>query len=371
MSGITSEMYFFLLQQKYFKEDNPVEARILIIAIAVVIVFSFLINIFRHGLNTSAANKGGKAPVAPRKFNAFTLHRISTAYGLDKEQTKLLEYVFKNDAVSDPEHVMKNPAILDRHFKRAFRTIEKNSTTDEDAQQRMLKLFALRNLLENSGTDDNTSFSISENASAILASGQDSFPVKILRSRGLNVITDIPRNILGTPVRLTKGTKVVLSFFTKSSSGFSLDGQVAGSVNTDFGPGLQITHSGKKKPLAKRKFRRRQADIPCEFFFVNVVESGSGRKKTSKLVVDSKRFKGVVQDISVGGCSLKTSVSIQVGSRLKLNLDHEDNNIITVLGQVLRSNRSSSGTILHVKFLKVPSRAYNSISNLVFGYGED
>ena len=66
---------------------------------------------------------------------------------------------------------------------------------------------------------------------------------------------------------------------------------------------------------------------------------------------------------------MKTSASIPVGSRLKIAIDYEDMSIITVLGQILRTNRSGAvGTILHVKFLKVPRRAFNSINAMVYDY---
>ncbi|MDR0497090.1 MAG: PilZ domain-containing protein [Treponema sp.] len=370
-------MYLFLLQT-YFKDDNPMEGMILVIAVGAIIAIGVLIQVVRKGTGGSLVGKskgrrGGSraATVTPRKFNVFTLHRISTAYNLDREQTKLLEYVFRNDQVSDPERVMKTPALLDRHFKRAFKTIEKNSTTDEDAQQHLMKLFSLRNTIEAaSGSESASSTKLSENTPAILVIDKENYPVKVLVSRGQNVITEIPKNALGTPIRLPKGTKASLSFFTKSSNGFSFDGHVIGTVNTDHGSGLQIHHSGKAKPLVKRRFRRKQTDTKCEFFFVNMEESGSGRKKSSKLVVDNKRFIGTIQDISIGGCSLKTSAPIQVGSRLKITIDHDDSYIITVLGQVIRSNRSGIGTIIHIKFLKVPRRAFNSISTLVFGYSD-
>jgi hypothetical protein len=139
-------------------------------------------------------------------------------------------------------------------------------------------------------------------------------------------------------------------------------------LDTDRGPGLQINHTGKLKPLVKRMYRRKQATIKCDFFLVYLDESG-GKKKPPKLVVDTKKFTGTVLDVSIGGCALKTSAPIQVGSRLKISIDYDDGPLIHVLGQVLRSNRSGAvGTILHMKFLKVPRRAFNSISSLVFGY---
>jgi len=365
--------YLFPLQT-YFKSDNPMEGMILLIAIGVIVVFSAFIYFFRRGVSSPAAGKGkkGSGVVTPRKFNAFTLRRIASSYGLDKEQTKLLEYVFRNDAVTDPERVMKTPALLDRHFKRTFRIIEKNSSTDEESQERLAKLFSLRNLIESSsGSGEDSTVRLSENTPAILICGKDSYPVKVLITKAQTAVVEYPRNALGTPIRMSKGTKVSLSFFTKSSNGFSYDGTVNGAVNTDKGQGLQITHSGRMKPLVKRKFRRKSADIDCEFYFVRLEEIGTGKKKTAKLVVDARKYIGLIKDISIGGCALKSSAPIQIGSRLKINIDYDDNYTINVLGQVIRTNRSSAGTIIHVKFLKVPRRAFNSISTLVFGYNDD
>jgi len=364
--------HLFLLQG-YFKEDNPMEGRILLISVGVIIVFSVVVYFIRHGISSPVAGKGKKSSgTTQRKFNAFTLHRIASAYSLNREQTKLLEYVFRNDGVTDPERVMKTPALLDRHFKRTFRIIEKNSSTDEDAQERLVKLFTLRNTIESSGgTSEESSARLSENTPAILICGKDSFPVKVLSTRAQSVVVEYPRNALGTPIRISKGSKVSLSFFTKSSTGFSYDGVTGGAVNTDRGQGLQISHTGKMKPLVKRRFRRRSTDISCDLYFVKVEEIGTGKKKTAKLVVDNRKYIGIIKDISIGGCALKSSAPIQVGSRLKIKVDYDDNYEINVLGQVIRTNRSTAGTIIHIKFIKVPRRAFNSISTLVFGYNDD
>jgi hypothetical protein len=365
-------IHLFLLQDwVFFKDDNPMEAIIALAGLGVIIVFAIIFKLVRRGVNPTVVGKGRPGAITQRKFNIFTFRRIASSYRLDRDQTKLLEYVFRNDGVIDPLRVMQNPALLDRHFKRAFRSIEKNSNTDEEAQQHLQKLFSLRNVIEaGAGEDELSHAKLSENTPAILICGKENYQVKVITSRGKNVLTDIPRNVLGTPVRLPKGTKINLSFFTKSSNGFSLEGQIVGSINTDFGPCLQIQHTGISKPLVKRKFRRKHIDIATEFFFVNVEETGTKRKKTTKLVVDQRKFKGTVNDISVGGCSLQTSSPIPVGSRLKLIMDHEDTHVINVLGQVIRSNRSKRGTVIHIKFLKVPRRSFNSISTMVFGYNE-
>jgi len=371
MFGILPGLPLFLLQTTpditdFFWDEDPTQVKIVLIALAAIIVIAIVANIIRHGVGPMPA-KG----ITPRKFNSITLFRIASAYGLTREQTKTLEYVFRNGAVADPGRVMENIELLDRHFRRAYRAIEKNSVSDEDAQERFAKLFSVRNVLEAAvGANDTTPPRLSENTPAVLITGKDNYPVKVLSSRGHTVIVETPRNSLGSPVRIGKGTKLNVSFFTKSSNGFSLAGQVIGPMDTDKGSGLQINHTGKLKPLTKRMYRRKQVSLKSALFLVKLIETGE-KKRPPKLILDTRKFTGTVQDISAGGCAIKTSAAIQAGSRLKISIDHNDNQYMHVLGQVLRTNRSgAAGTILHIKFLKIPRRAFNLISAMVYDYDD-
>ena len=366
--------HFLLLQDQvqYYKTDNPMDAIVILISVGVILVGVFLFHIIRNAMGPSAPRMGGSSS-SPKKFNAFTLYRIASAYGLDRDQSKLLDYVFRTNSAVDPDRAMANPALLDRYFKRTYRVIMRNSENEEDVQQRLVKLFSLRNVID-AAPDSGAGASghIAANTAAVLVAEKESYPVKVISSQGQNVITEIPRNALGTPVRLSRGMRVSLSFFTRSSKGFSYEGQVAGLQETELGQGLRIVHTGRATPLVKRKFRRRQTSIRCAFFLVFADNSGTGRNKVQKLTVDTKRHTGTVLDLSVGGCAIKTSAPAQVGSRLKISIDYEGSSLITVLGQVLRLNRSGpAGTIIYIKFLKVPRRAFNSINALVFGYNEE
>jgi hypothetical protein len=367
---------FFLLQNvQYFKQDDPVAAMILGISVGALILISLVVGFVRNGVRTGGGVSRGRTTVTPRKFNAFTLHRIANSYGLDKDQTRLLEFVFRNDAVSDPERVMRNATLLDKHFKRAYRTIEQNAETEEEVQDRLVRLFSLRNTIESAsiGSTSTTSTNqIPENAAAVLSTGKESYSVRVVSAKGAFVVVESPKNALGTPVRISKGSKVMLSFFTKSSKGFAFDSKVVDTTDTPHGPGLQLSHAGKAKPLAQRRYRRKQVTAGCVFYFVFVETVKDGRKKVPKLMVDKRRFVGTVLDISIGGCSIKTSAPVEVGSRLKIDMDYSDDSTLTVLGQVLRTNRTGAiGTIIHIKFIKVPRRAFNNINALVFGYDDE
>jgi hypothetical protein len=354
--------------------NDPVAVTIFLVVLGIVLVVALVINISKNGIAAPGLKKASGP--APKKFSLFAFHKIAGGYGLSKEQSRMLEFVFRNDAVSDPERVLKNSTLLDKHFKNAYHRIEKNAESEEDAQRNLVELFSLRNIIESApepGGNDAGTGRMAENMPAVISTGKDSFPIRIISAKGETVLIETPRNALGTPIRIPKGARVTLSFFTKSSKGFAFDSRVMGTADTPRGPGLQLARSGKAKPLAQRRYRRRQTSCACVFYLV-YVEAGQGsrKKQPPKLVVDKRRFTGTILDISIGGCSLKTSALVQVGSRLKLEIDYDDVSMIAVLGQVLRTNRSGAvGTIIHIKFLKIPRRSFNAINAVVFGYNED
>ena len=377
MTGIFAgtHMYFLQIQNfSYFKEDDPVGAMILLIGIGAVILISLIISLVRRGINVSGTSGRGSSASNPRRFNVFTLHRIASSYGLDREQTKLLEFVFRNDAVADPERALRNPTLLDRHFKRAYKTIERTADNEEELQQQTARLFSLRNLIDSipaKSTPPSVN-QITENSTVVISDGKESYSVRVIATKGDNLAVEVPRNNLGTPIQVARGAKISLSYFTKASKAFSFDVRVIGTVSSPQGPCLQLVHIGNAKALVQRRFRRKEIYSACAFFFVYADNSKEGRKKTSKLVVDSRRFTGTILDLSIGGCSIKTSAPVQVGSRLKIDIDYTDASMISVLGPVLRSNRSgAAGTVIHVKFLKVPRRAFNNINAVVYGYDGD
>jgi hypothetical protein len=126
---------------------------------------------------------------------------------------------------------------------------------------------------------------------------------------------------------------------------------------------MMLAHSINLKMLSQRRFRRKQTVIACICFFVYV--EGSGKRQ--RLVVDKRRLTGNIMDISVGGCSIKTTAAVNGGARLKIEFKQGDSTI-AALGQVLRTNRTGINTIIHIKFLRASLRTMNTINTFVYDY---
>jgi hypothetical protein len=366
-------MIFQLLQSdvSYFKEDDPRGAMILLIGLGGILLIVFVTNLLRNGLSFGG-KKGGSTQ---RRFSTIALHRAAKPYGLNRDQIKILEYVFKSSEVTDPVRVLSQPTVLDKHFKRAYKQIEKSANTEEEAQQRLALLFSVRNIIDvtqNMSVQAPTTQQLAANQAAVLTANQESYSVKILSVKSDGILVDCPRNAIGTLIRFPRGTGVTLAFFTKTNKGFSFNSQVLGVADTSFGPALQLSHSGRPKAMTQRRFRRRQSVLACGYYFVRVEES-KNKKEGPRMVVDPRRYTGSAVDVSVGGCAIKTPVSVPVGSRLKIEFEYSRSVLpVAVLGQVLRINRGGIGsTIMHIKFLKVPRKALNAINTIVFEYGDE
>jgi c-di-GMP-binding flagellar brake protein YcgR len=359
----------------YFKANNdPTVVIILGIGLGALLLVILITNIAKNGLNLGMKKGAARSSTGARHFSTFALHRAARTYGLDRDQTKVLEYVLRSNGVIDVDHAINNPGVLDKHFRRAFKTIERSANTEEEAQQRMALLFSVRNAIDvaqNTSTSVPTTQQLTTNQAAVLTVDQQSYSVKVISTKGDTVLVDCPRNAIGTLVRFPRGTRVALSFFTKTNKGFSFNSQVLGVQDTSFGPALQLAHAGKPKVMASRRFRRRNSVLACGYYIVRV-EPSKG-KKPPRMTVDARRYSGSVVDISVGGCAIKASASIPVGSRLKIEFDYSRSPVpVAVLGQVLRINRGGiTSTIMHIKFLKVPQKALNAINTIVFEYSDD
>jgi hypothetical protein len=359
--------------QDFSTQTNSKGVISFVIGLGVFVVVLVVINIIKTRYNPPVLSRGtGGGAVAGRHFSSFALHRIANNAGLNRDQTRMLEFVLRNDGVADVERSINSATLLDRHFKRTYRIIERSANTDEEAQERLSLLFSTRNLLEASGGGGggiSSTRQIPEKSAAVLTVNQESYSVKIISSKGDHLVVDNPQNALGTPIRLARGGKVILSFFTRSSKGFSFETRILGVSDSADGRVLQLIHSTQVKRLSQRRFRRRQTVISANYYYVRVEETG--HRKEKKMVVDKRRMAGNIMDISIGGCSIKTNVAVPSGTRLKIEFVSVNDTNAAVLGQVLRTNRSGASTIMHIKFLRVPRKSMNAINAFVFEYADE
>jgi c-di-GMP-binding flagellar brake protein YcgR len=346
---------------------SPKDLIIVFVIVVVVVGILLIIN------SRKAPVKGGKkgAPSSPGGggsfFSVFTLHRIARNLGLDNEQSKMLDYVFKTDQVADPQKSINTPDLLDRHFRRAFRILDQVQGHEIETQRKLGVLFSTRNILENSMLSGMTSTrQIKDETNFTIVANKDKIDVHLISAKGDYLDVEAPKNVLGSQIKIQRGTRLNVLFFNKSNKGFAFETRVIGYSSKQSHPTMQLAHSNQLRFLSQRRFRRRQASINCSLFLV-IIE-GSGKKQ--RLIADKRKLQGNIADISMGGCSIKMMSPVQVGARFKIEFLLSDMNL-AALGQVLRTNRAGGNTIIHIKFLKASQKTMNLINSYVYEYSRE
>jgi hypothetical protein len=367
---------------KYFKDDDPRAAIALGIGLGVVIAGAIVINIVKHGLRhlsfrpAAAGARSSSSSTPLRQFSGITLRSVARNYDLNKDQTKMLEYVLSKDGVSNPRAVMSDLPTLDKHFKRAYQSIGRRgerAADDTEVQKQLYQLFSTRNAIESAPASlHNVSVpEIGYGTEAILGISGRTYPLKVDTVRGEIIMAECPLNPLGQPLKFPKGVKAELTYFNSLNHGFLQQCRILDTVKAPKKPPiLQLFSQGKPKTLFKRKNRRRQVNIPSEFWVVTITKIGADPKAQTKMTVGNRKFSGEILDISPGGCSIRTRGLLKPGLRLKISFE-VNGKTATALGQVLRINRGSSITsFLHVKFMKASLKALNVINAVVYKYNE-
>jgi len=354
--GLASEVMFFL------------------IGIGILMAVFICIGIFKSRGKLAAFNEGYAPSKRRRKgFSGFALYRIASDIGLDREKAKMLEFVLRNDNVTNIAKSLESPDMMDRHFKRAYRLIEKTSISEEELNSRLSVFFATRNIIETYTHSEAAAVTstrqLQENTAAVIILGGNemNYPTRIVSSQSDVLIVEHPVNNKGSPVSIPKNSKITLAFFTKSSKGFSVTSRVMGSIETMNRHILKLAHSNKIRKLSSRRFRRRQTVISTRFFLVRVETLHRGQR----LLVDKRQFSGNIMDISVGGCSIRTNAPVKPGQKIKVEFTQEGNFTVAALGEVLRTNRTGYNTVMHIKFIKIPRKSLNIINAMVYEYADN
>jgi hypothetical protein len=370
---IFSNLAVTLLQGnvQYFKDDDPKAAIIILVCVAIVVLTSFLVNLVKHGVGNTGERIVASKP-AVRQFSIFVLRRLAHTYALNRVQTKFLEQIFRNQGIREPQRIMKDPVLLDNCFKKAYKTIETTSENEKESEQKIALLFSLRNTIENAWGMEKIITStrqITDNSTVILTIGAGQYPVRVISSKTETMSVECPQNAQADLRSTAKNDQTTLAFFTQSGNGLSFDTRIVGTTSSPKGPVLQIAHSDNVKLLTRqRKFKRKQTDLPCTISIITVNEVRQGLKKIKKLSVDKHKIPGNIPNISIGGCAIRTNVSVAVGSSFKIEINFaSDARPLAVLGQ---NQNGSRGTIVHIKFTKITRRAWNVINAMVFNYYE-
>lgn len=184
------------------------------------------------------------------------------------------------------------------------------------------------------------------------------------------MVINLPQNIIERNERPAPLSKISLIFEAASGAPYQVETRVVRyQRNGRNEEQMVVMHSEQITPLQRRQVERIEMHEPCAFASVSVSTVQNGKENQIVYKPSATMHKGLLLDVSAGGCRLVTNIPIKAEQFIyisgKLNTRDED----CAIGTILRTNKREDGNfILHIKFVKIEQDVVNRIQGVAIGY---
>ncbi len=359
-------MIGILLQQdiQFFARPDPAQTR------TTVIVFALLV-LLAVGAALVSGRKGGM-----RGGRTMGLVGLARRYGLDAEQRRMLRELVRSLSLRNPQRLLTNGPYLNHALRRRFEQLDLAGMPDSERERKKSVLFSLKRTIENATA--NVTMLASTRRIRI---GQ---PVHVSTMEGVEHDTQVASNVhnglgiempyerRGLRQRHRKGSSLQISLVDGEDRLYSFKTRVLGYSNMHGASVMFVEHAANIRQTQKRRSPRRDYDRPCYFYPVTVLTTGRGRRqKTQAFVNKNRRIFGRFENLSAGGCAVRTQIPLSRGSILRIDFDICDGTRISVFGMVRAvDHQRTRGRLMHIKFTRVSRKHLNQIQSYVYGLTE-
>ncbi len=324
------------------------------------------------------SNRRGGTPGGQR-FSKMAFKRQAKALGLESHQIRELISLVKRLRLRTPMRMLSDPAYMNYVMRRAVRAIDAGGLPEVDREVEKALIFQIKRVLTMNAPgkrslgssrriQPGTEVRITDNGNdwydtVMTSSAKDTFAVKV------------PYDRRGNDVLWDKGTRLAVQLVGGGDDGtvYSFPTRVMGITRSRGASNIVLAHTDHVRQSQKRKHPRREFDRPAFFWPVNVVTVGTGRKAKKQAVVNNaRRGYGRIEDVSAGGCAIRSSAPLKAGTLLKVEFETDDKQVLTAFGKVRGTEKTPSRYgLMHIMFTKMSRKNLNQINAYVYGITDE
>jgi len=310
----------------------------------------------------------------------MVIRRYAKQAGLKPHQTQALIEMVQNGHVDQPIRLFQSEQYLTNAVRREIQRIDHSSISDGEKEDRKFLIFQIKRLLtlaiSRSGGGITATRRLVGGQELSISGGDDVWhESKVTANVGDSLGVEAPMGKDGSSILWNKGTKVYGRIALKGGQNVVHFKSTVRGISRSHGiASLLLSHDDHMTSARQRRFPRREADQPVFFWPVVVLSVGTGRKAKKQAFVSSqKRGYGRLEDVSAGGCSIRTPQPLSSGSLTKIAFETEDKTRLTAFGKIRNVERLPGRySVMHVQFTKVSKKHLNRIQAYVYGLeGQD
>jgi hypothetical protein len=345
-----------------FSSPDPAANRIALLIFGALVIAIVAASIYSG--RTRSTGRGG----------ARGLGRRARQMGLARHHVRMLQEMTRELRIQNPVRLLSEGEFLTAAVRRMVKKIDASSLSSEEKENRKALVFQIKRTVAiaqtRSGSPTSTGTLRVGRAVKLSTDGETWYDSTVTSNTKGTFGIQVPYDGRGRDVLLDRGTAVHVSFSMEGDGKLCrLQTKVAGMTRSRTGSSLLLAHTDKVDQSQKRRYPRREIDRPAFFWPVDVLTVGVGKKAKKQAVVNKyRRGFGRIDDLSAGGCSLRSSSPLAVGVLLKIEFETEDKSRMAVFGKVQSIDRTPGRFgQMHVMFTKVSRSNLNRIQSFVYG----
>lgn len=358
----------------FFENPDPTSNLIMLVVFLVLVVLAGIGAVLSSRGGGSRGGGGGGGNL----FAGMNLKRAARNAGLARDHVRTLQGLVKRYRVQDPLRLFSENAYLTNLVRRAIRDIDSSQMADAERESLKYMVFQIKRLisLHMSGrTTLGSTRRLRADRDLQISSDKDEwYDTTIASNLPEALIIRAPVDRFDRPVLWSKGTAVKCRVLAEGTGKvYIFDTHVSGIRKSRTGTGMLLAHTNRIEESQKRRYPRREMDMPVFFWPVFIMTVGTGRKaKKRAFVSDERRGFGRLEDISAGGCSIRSQRPLKAGTLIKVEFETWDRTKLSAFGKVRSTQRTPLRYgIMHIMFTRVSRRNLNMIQSYVYGIAEE
>lgn len=305
------------------------------------------------------------------------LKRQARNAGLSRDQIRTLQGLVKRYRVQDPARLFTDNTYLTNLVRRAVRDLDTSSIADDERESLKYIIFQVKRLISlhmGGRTTLGSTRRLRAGRDMQISSDKDEwYDTTIASNLPEALVVLSPSDRFDRPILWSKGTAVSCRVVAEGTGKvYTFDTHVSGIRKSRSGTSMLLAHTTRIDASQKRRYPRREMDMPVFFWPVFIMPVGTGRHaKKRAFVSDERRGFGRLEDISAGGCSIRSQRPLKAGTLIKVEFETWDRTKLTAFGKIRSTQRTPLRYgIMHIMFTRVSRKNLNMIQSYVYGIAE-
>lgn len=357
-----------VLAQLYWKQDDSGSSSIILFVIGAIFLVAIAYSLIKKVVSGQGISFG-----IPKKssLRGSVFRRRAEDSGFSSDEAEFLELYARKMGVTSAQSVFGTKNLLDAFIRNTFKYIERHADSEATAEDHKSKLFAMREALERRSSSGSAIRSTrqlkAKTPLSIVTANKTHYSSILVLNESKAMYLEPALDAFGSPIRISRGSRLTLYFYSGSHVGYSFLTRSRGLVDIDGRKFLSISHSDKIKPLPSRKHQRSEVHISGRFYLVHVRAAKDKGKVIKTVQVEKAAVAGVITDLSGGGLTMQTMSPAKAGDFIKVEFDLGAG-LRPAFASVVRVSKTRNASLMHTKFVRISRKTVNEIRAMVYGY---